>query len=135
VVAIKNRPNTKLAEKPRMADFALWILAAEKALGWPEGAFLAAYNRNRGGANSLALESSIIAPWIIALMDQKDTWNGIARSFLRNWKAGRTRKLANSRIGPLAHGNYRENCVGWHLISGVKASKWYSGVIPRRGLR
>ena len=82
VAAMKNRPNVKLSQKPRMADFALWGVAAEPALGWPKGAFLAAYNHNRSGANSLALESSIIAPCIIALVDKEEIWNGTAKELL-----------------------------------------------------
>lgn len=34
-----HRPNTTLAEKPRLADFSLWITAGEQALGWESGAF------------------------------------------------------------------------------------------------
>src|SRR5262249_35868902 len=62
--ALRNRPHVKLAHKPRMADFACWVVAAEPALGWPEGAFLRAYNDNRAAANALALEASVVAPAI-----------------------------------------------------------------------
>lgn len=82
VMAIRNRPTTKLATKPRMADFALWIVAAEPALGWAKGDFLAAYNTNRGAANSLALESSIIGPPVLALMDKDELWQGTAKDLL-----------------------------------------------------
>jgi hypothetical protein len=33
--AQRELPNTRLAEHPRMADFAVWVTAAETALGWP----------------------------------------------------------------------------------------------------
>jgi len=49
-----------LHEVPRMADFALWVTAAEGRLSWEPGAFLTAYNGNRETANTLALESSPI---------------------------------------------------------------------------
>lgn len=70
-----------LDRPPRMADFATWIVAAEPALGWPEGSFLAAYERNRAGANTTALESSpIIAP-LLALADVGD-WAGTPTALL-----------------------------------------------------
>ncbi len=46
-------PETRLARLPRMADFALWVTAAEPAL-WPEpGAFLRAYAGNRADAREV----------------------------------------------------------------------------------
>ena len=32
--ALRELPSTKLSSLPRMADFALWVTASEKALGW-----------------------------------------------------------------------------------------------------
>jgi hypothetical protein len=80
--ALKNLPSTRLASKPRMADFALWIVAAEPALVWEPGAFLAAYKENRGHANEQALEASIIVPPILLLMERRDNWLGTARELL-----------------------------------------------------
>jgi hypothetical protein len=37
---IRNLPNTKLDDLPRMADFALVAAAAEEGMGWPPGTFL-----------------------------------------------------------------------------------------------
>jgi hypothetical protein len=51
---------TELPELPRMADFALWVTAAEATCGWRAGAFLEAYEHNRSAANSLALEASLL---------------------------------------------------------------------------
>lgn len=59
--ALRNLPQVKLERLPRMADFALWVVAAEPALGWEPGTFLAAYARNRDGANELGLEASPVA--------------------------------------------------------------------------
>jgi hypothetical protein len=85
--AMKNLRNTRLENMPRMADFALWVVAAEPALGWKPGAFLAAYNENRGQANELALDSAFIAPPVLALMDGRDFWNGTARELLDELEA------------------------------------------------
>jgi hypothetical protein len=81
-VALRNLPGVRLASKPRMADFTTWIIAAQPALDWPEGTFLAAYKQNRGESNALALESAIVAPAILALMHSRDSWQGTARELL-----------------------------------------------------
>jgi hypothetical protein len=72
----------RLASKPRMADFASWVVAAEPALPWQPGAFLSAYTANRGATNALALESSIIAPPILSLMARQQLWHGTAMELL-----------------------------------------------------
>lgn len=43
--ALANLSSVRLSERPRMADFAKWVSAAEPDLGWPEGAFVSAYDR------------------------------------------------------------------------------------------
>lgn len=58
--ALKNYKNTKLQSLPRMADFAIWVVAAESALGWEPGTFIKEYARNRRETISLAVESSPI---------------------------------------------------------------------------
>jgi hypothetical protein len=65
VSAASRRMATVQVDKlPRMADFALWLIAAESALGWQPGAFMQAYTGNRVEANELTLEASLIAPLI-----------------------------------------------------------------------
>lgn len=54
----------KVDKLPRMADFAVWITAAETALGWKPGDFMDAYTGNREAANELTLEASPIAPFV-----------------------------------------------------------------------
>jgi hypothetical protein len=66
--AIKNLPNVQLKEKPRMADFASWSVAA---LG---DDFLKAYNQSIAGAVNVVLESSPIVPYIRKLAEQGATW-------------------------------------------------------------
>lgn len=46
---------------PRMADFAIWVMAAEPALPWPPGFFMAAYAGNRSEAQELSLEADCVA--------------------------------------------------------------------------
>src|SRR5262249_37653836 len=71
-----------LSAKPRMADFAKWIVAAEPALPWPTGAFMAAYSENRCERNVLALEHSLIAAPLLELMTTAGEWQGTAQDLL-----------------------------------------------------
>jgi hypothetical protein len=80
--ALRNRPGVRLPEKPRMADFATWVVAAEPALGWPVGAFLRSYAANRGAANDLALESSPAARAVLDHMSGCALWQGTAAELL-----------------------------------------------------
>lgn len=66
---------------PRMADFARWVTAAEPALGWPNGAFLAAYNDNRASAVELSLEFNPVACSMRDLVE-KGPWEGTASELL-----------------------------------------------------
>jgi hypothetical protein len=59
--ALRNAATVRLDEHPRMADFAAWIVAAESALPWAEGAFITAYSGSQADANALALEASPVA--------------------------------------------------------------------------
>ena len=59
--ALRNIPTTTLDETPRMADFALWVNAAEPALPWAEGEFMAVYTENRKNIVRDALESNPLA--------------------------------------------------------------------------
>src|SRR6185312_15987157 len=76
--ALTELPTVKLARLPRMADFAKWATAAEPALGWAQGAFMVAYNRNREAANELALEASPIASKLVELLAGAGRWEGTA---------------------------------------------------------
>jgi hypothetical protein len=95
--ALKNLPHTRLESKPRMADFALWVTAAEPALGWKPGTFLKAYGDNQQQANTLALEASLLTPLLSAFMrDHRSPWNGKLKDLfhdLRGRADEQTRKL------------------------------------------
>jgi hypothetical protein len=55
---IRNLPNVRLDQLPRMADFAIWVSACERLLGLERGEALEAYRANCAEARSLALEAS-----------------------------------------------------------------------------
>ncbi len=54
VLALAHEATTTIEKLPRMADFATWIVAAERKgeqiLGWKSGAFLTAYRKNQKDA-------------------------------------------------------------------------------------
>ena len=82
VMGLRNLPKTRLASKPRMADFALWVVAAEPFLPWKSGKFLAAYDRNRNAANDAALDASILVAPLMSLLSNAPPWVGTARELL-----------------------------------------------------
>jgi len=55
---LRNLPNVRLDQPPRMADFALWVNACEESLGMKPGEAVTAYQFNRTETHNLALESS-----------------------------------------------------------------------------
>ncbi len=98
----------------RMADFAAWVSAAETALGWEPGTFIAAYLGNRKGTNEAAIEADAIGEAVCQLVEKND-WSGSATELLarlgelvtdsvikgRGWPAanklrGRLRRLATA---------------------------------------
>jgi hypothetical protein len=82
--ALRELPGVELPGRPRMADFALLGIAVERALGWPEGAFLDAYKVNRADATLAALESSVIFPALsqFAATLPGGTWDGACMDLL-----------------------------------------------------
>lgn len=80
--ALRNINKTRLEQKPRMADFALWATAAEISIGLEPGAFISAFMGNRENANELALEASPIASTLIELIQQQGSWNGKSSKLL-----------------------------------------------------
>ena len=70
--------SVRLSEAPRMADFAKWVVAAEPALGWPQGAFLDSYGANRARSDQAAIEGNPVALAILSLMDGRTHWSGTA---------------------------------------------------------
>jgi Domain of unknown function (DUF3854) len=82
VAALAQLPYVKLARKPRMADFALFGVAVERALGWPRDTFISAYGANRSAANSSAIEASPVASAVQALAAEERVFEGTATDLL-----------------------------------------------------
>ncbi len=60
VMGLRNLPEVRIDQPPRMADFAMWASACENALGIRTGGFLQTYQDNRADGRDLALESSLL---------------------------------------------------------------------------
>ena len=76
--ALRRLPEVRLEKLPRMAEFAEWAVAAEKGLGFREGAFLAAYAVARSDAVGQALENDPVAEAVLAYMADRRQWVGTA---------------------------------------------------------
>jgi len=76
--ALAHSASVRLPERPRLADFARWVTAAEAALRWPEGAFLAAYQANRRESEATAIDNNMVAALILRFMQQGQEWRGTA---------------------------------------------------------
>jgi hypothetical protein len=97
--ALRNQSNVNLDRLPRMADFALWVTAAESALGWKAGTFLSVYSQNRETANELALEGSLVAAPVKTLVE-KGPWEGTAKELLDILTAPLSEKDAKAKDWP-----------------------------------
>jgi hypothetical protein len=76
--ALSTVGSVRLEGMPRMADFAMWATAAEKALGWEPGAFMDAHSGNRAEAAQSALEADPVALATTEFMEGRDEWTGTA---------------------------------------------------------
>ena len=81
--ALANLHRVRLSEKPRMADFAIWVVAAEPALPWEPGTFLAAYTGNRAAVVEHSLEGDVVAVAVRLLMEDRETWEGAPSNLLK----------------------------------------------------
>ena len=83
IVKVLNRlGEVKLEELPRMADFAELGELIARCLGYPDGKFTEAYNKNIGFTNAEAVGASAVATAINALMNTRATWSGKAHELL-----------------------------------------------------
>ena len=81
--ALKNLHTTKIDACPRMADFVHWVVAAEEALPWAPGEFLAQYEQNRLSAIDDAIEADPIASAVMKLVQTEGNWSGTATELMQ----------------------------------------------------
>jgi hypothetical protein len=80
--AVREKPNVTLLQKPRMAGFARLVVAAETALGFKAGEFMAAYQENLTEGVMAAIEASPVAQALIEFMQGHQEWTGTAKQLL-----------------------------------------------------
>lgn len=80
--ALRNVDSIKLDSHPRMADFAVWVVAAETAWGWEPGTFMAAYETNRSEVIHSALEGDAVAAGVLALVYPTGEFTGTMTELL-----------------------------------------------------
>ncbi|MBZ5621025.1 MAG: bifunctional DNA primase/polymerase [Acidobacteriia bacterium] len=67
---LRNLPNTKLTDAPRMSDFCTWLVACEPALPWKPGEFLSAYRGKLESANLDLAENDSVASALVEWSEQ-----------------------------------------------------------------
>jgi hypothetical protein len=92
--ALARRDSIPPLNLPRMADFAIWVMAGEEALGLQPGDFMRAYTENRKEAVEEALDASPIYHPLTKLLADKGLWEGTASELLEilNQKATDTER-------------------------------------------
>ncbi len=70
-MALRNVESTRVEELPRMADFAIWAVAAEESFGCETGAFLKAFNSSHEREQGSVLDGSLVAEVFLELYAEK----------------------------------------------------------------
>jgi hypothetical protein len=94
--ALSRAEFVKIPRLPRMADFTIWMTAAEQAFGWKSSAFLHAYEENRRAASDLPLET----PVADALRKLTLPWDGTATELLSALQSLTDESIRHSRTWP-----------------------------------
>jgi hypothetical protein len=101
--ALKLEPSTHLVSKPRLADFMTWVSAAEPALGWEPGTFVAAYEANAAFALRMSLDGSAVAQAVIDLVRRPNAegrWEGTPTALFEEINYGKTPQDRADRAWP-----------------------------------
>jgi energy-coupling factor transporter ATP-binding protein EcfA2 len=76
LVATQKYSSVVLKDKPRMSAFAVWVVAAEEALGWRPGHFMEVYSNNRSAAETHMLEFHGVASALMRMMEKQQEFSG-----------------------------------------------------------
>jgi Domain of unknown function (DUF3854) len=96
-------PNIKPDKLPRMADYALFAIASEKALGLRKGEFMEAFSQSREESRQVVIESSPVGEAIIQLMENTPlVWKGTASQLLNELEQHTDEATYRSRYFPKA---------------------------------
>jgi hypothetical protein len=97
---LRELATVKLAELPRMADFAAFGEAVGRAVGWTNGTVLADYNDNRKDATAAQIESSLIATALLERTPDASDWRGTGTELLKELSDQVGKKVACSAAWP-----------------------------------
>jgi hypothetical protein len=98
-------PDTKPETLPRMADYALFAIASEKALGLEDGDFMKVFNQSREQSRQVVIESSPVGEAIVRLMENypiPQSWKGTASELLKELEKHTDEATYRSRYFPKA---------------------------------
>jgi hypothetical protein len=102
--ALRHLPTTTLAALPRMADFALFMTAAEVGLGWEPGTFVEAMEAGRAEAEGAAFEADPVAKAIVDFVTSEHPyggWEGTPTALLAALNERVPEQVRRSRIWPM----------------------------------
>jgi hypothetical protein len=96
-------PDTKPESLPRMADYALFAIASEKALGLKEGEFMKTFEESREQSRQIVIESSPVGEAIVRLMEATPLiWKGTISQLLKDLENHTDEATYRSRFFPKA---------------------------------
>jgi hypothetical protein len=98
-------PNIKPDKLPRMADYALFAIASEQALGLKPGEFVEAFSQSRKESRQVVIESSPVGEAIIQMMEDyplPKSWTGTTSELLKELEKHTDEATYRSRYFPKA---------------------------------
>jgi hypothetical protein len=96
-------PQTKPDKLPRMADYALFAIASEQALGIAKGKFTETFDQSREQSRLVVIESSPVGEAIVRLMEKTPlAWKGTASQLLQELEKHTDDATYRSRYFPKA---------------------------------
>jgi hypothetical protein len=96
-------PHTKPDKLPRMADYALFAIASEQALGLKPGEFMQTFSQSREQSRQVVIESSPVGEAIVRLMEKTAlVWKGTASELLNELERHTDEATYRSRYFPKA---------------------------------
>ncbi len=95
-------PDTKPTALSRMADYALFAIASEKALGLKDGEFMKTFNESREQSRQIVIESSPVGEAIVRLMQNRLIWKGTTSELLNELENHTDTATYRSRYFPKA---------------------------------
>ncbi|MTH96126.1 DUF6371 domain-containing protein [Roseibium sp. RKSG952] len=132
--ALRHWDETNLTHKPRMADFAHMMAAAEPGLGWETGAFMDAYTANRQATTEAVFESDPVAVAILKFIREEhptNGWEGTATELLAHLDRIVSEDFRRSQFWPKkanALGNAVDRAAPLLRHKGIQVMKRSTGV-------